>query len=110
VTTALDETQDPARRSWLPVADCHPDFPVQNLPFGIFYDREPRRGGVAIGDHILDLTALADGGLLEGVGHCARRSWSALYRQAIGSRRCVAIFQYVVGLMCASPRVIWQMS
>jgi len=53
----LDSTHDPARRSWVPGADAHPDFPIQNLPFCIFSTPggEPR-GGVAIGDAILDLT------------------------------------------------------
>jgi fumarylacetoacetase len=38
------------------------DFPIQNLPFGIFRRRESAeafRGGVAIGDQIVDLAALA---------------------------------------------------
>lgn len=55
----IDETHDPASRSWVPGADDHADFPIQNLPFGIVSppDRIPR-GGVAIGDRILDLAAL----------------------------------------------------
>jgi fumarylacetoacetase len=56
----LDETHDPARRSWIDSAnapDC--DFPIQNLPFGVFSDNAGARCvGVAIGDLILDLTAL----------------------------------------------------
>ena len=31
-----DATHDPALRSWVPGADGHPDFPIQNLPFGRF--------------------------------------------------------------------------
>jgi fumarylacetoacetase len=58
----LDETHDPALTSWVESANgpgC--DFPIQNLPFGIFRRKgrtEPARGGVAIGDQILDLAAL----------------------------------------------------
>jgi fumarylacetoacetase len=58
MTTLLNETHDPARRSWVASANepgC--DFPIQNLPFGTF-SRGPRqelRVGVAIGDSILDL-------------------------------------------------------
>jgi fumarylacetoacetase len=65
--TTLDETHDPARRSWVPGADGHNDFPVQNLPLGIFApeDEDPR-AGVAIGDFILDLRALNSSGLLSG--------------------------------------------
>src|ERR1700730_5955257 len=58
--TALDETHDPKRKSWVASAEGHPDFPIQNLPLGIFSppNGEPR-GGVAIGDAILDLRAAA---------------------------------------------------
>ncbi|HEU4648861.1 MAG TPA: fumarylacetoacetase [Gemmatimonadales bacterium] len=54
----LDATHDPARRSWVRSANGHPDFPIQNLPFGIFRRRgttENSRAGVAIGDQVLDL-------------------------------------------------------
>ena len=58
----INETHDPNRRSWFEsanAADC--DFPIQNLPFGVF--RHPMgdpRGGIAIGDCILDVAAAAD--------------------------------------------------
>lgn len=59
-----DETHDPALTSWVEGANGHPDFPVQNLPFGIFSPPgENPRIGVAIGDMILDLAACADHGL-----------------------------------------------
>jgi fumarylacetoacetase len=53
-------TNDPARRSFIPVAADSP-FPIQNLPFGVFCRRgnASPRIGVAIGEHILDLTHLA---------------------------------------------------
>ncbi len=63
-----DHTNDPARRSWVESAVGHDDFPLQNLPFGVFTplgDDEPR-GGVAIGDAVLDLRAALDAGLLSG--------------------------------------------
>ncbi len=62
----LDETHDPSLRSWVPSADDHPDFPIQNLPFGIFTPPSGggRRGGVAIGDAVLDLAAVVELGLL----------------------------------------------
>ena len=42
----LDETHDPARTSWIDSADGHPDFPIQNLPHGVFSRRAaPRPGG-----------------------------------------------------------------
>ncbi len=44
--------------------DCH--FPIQNLPYGIFSssDNPKPRGGVAIGDLVLDLSALEADGLI----------------------------------------------
>ncbi|MDP9422180.1 MAG: fumarylacetoacetase [Pseudomonadota bacterium] len=62
----LDETHDPARRSWVENANGHADFPVQNLPLGVFSigNGEPRIG-VAIGDMILDLKGLSGAGLLD---------------------------------------------
>ena len=56
----IDETHDPARTSWVETANGHADFPIQNLPLGVFSPagRAPRIG-VAIGDFILDLRATA---------------------------------------------------
>jgi fumarylacetoacetase len=54
----LDETHDPKRRSWLESANAPgTDFPIQNLPFGVFSKRgyENRRCGIAIGDCVLDV-------------------------------------------------------
>jgi fumarylacetoacetase len=58
----LDETHDPKRQSWVNSANGHPDFPIQNLPIGIFSPPggTDRRGGIAIGDIILDLGAAAE--------------------------------------------------
>jgi len=59
--SALDETHDPALRSWVAGSQAGSDFPVQNLPLGIFSEAKGRRRpGVAIGDYILDLGAIAD--------------------------------------------------
>ena len=65
--TALDPTHDSSLRSWVESANApDTDFPIQNLPFGIFGTASsPRpRVGVAIGDQIVDLMALAEAGLL----------------------------------------------
>ncbi|MEO6433140.1 MAG: fumarylacetoacetase [Sphingomicrobium sp.] len=62
-----DPTLDPTRTSWVQSANTGSDFPIQNLPLGIFSEAKGlRRPGVAIGDYILDLPALADAGLLDG--------------------------------------------
>jgi fumarylacetoacetase len=66
VTTLTDETHRPDLRSWIESAnDRATDFPIQNLPFGVFKRRgseEPARVGVAIGDQILDVVAAARAG------------------------------------------------
>src|SRR5438046_2354510 len=58
---ALDETHDAGRRSWVASANvpgC--EFPIQNLPFGVFVAKSALpRGGVAIGDQVLDVAAAA---------------------------------------------------
>ncbi|MCU1246204.1 MAG: fumarylacetoacetase, partial [Acidobacteria bacterium] len=64
----LDQTHDPALRSWIDSAnDPGGDFPIQNLPLGVFRRRNEseRRIGVAIGGAILDLPAAREAGLLE---------------------------------------------
>jgi fumarylacetoacetase len=61
----IDHTHDPAASSWVEGADGHPDFPVQNLPFGVFHRRGgASRIGIAIGDSVLDVSEAADAGLL----------------------------------------------
>ncbi len=61
-----DETHDPALASWVASADGHADFPIQNLPLGVFSTGggEPRIGA-AIGDMIVDVGGLGEAGLLE---------------------------------------------
>src|SRR5947209_7243800 len=67
-----DETHDKARQSWVASANGHSEFPLQNLPFGVFSPPgrtapdAARRGGVAIGDMIFDLRAANDAGLFSG--------------------------------------------
>ena len=64
--TKIDETHDPARTSWVESAKGHPDFPIQNLPLGVFsVGNESPRIGCAIGDMILDMKALANAGLVD---------------------------------------------
>ena len=92
----LDETHDPARRSWVESANepgC--DFPIQNLPFGAFRPRGDDAApmiGTAIGDQILDVAAVApfvDATAREAAAACASphlndlmalgpQAWSAL--------------------------------
>jgi fumarylacetoacetase len=66
----LDATHDPALRSWVASAnEPGTDFPIQNLPFGVFVRRgtdDWPRVGIAIGDQILDVAEALDAELLEG--------------------------------------------
>jgi fumarylacetoacetase len=65
-----DHTHDAGARSWVPGADGHAAFPVQNLPLGLFSDGDSGpRAGVAIGDHVLDLAGVVDAGRLPGLDH-----------------------------------------
>ncbi|MEO9189739.1 MAG: fumarylacetoacetase [Acetobacteraceae bacterium] len=74
---ALDETHDPTRVSWVESANGHPEFPIQNLPFGVFSTAGGApRPGVAIGDAILDLTAAVETGLFTGAARDAARAAS----------------------------------
>lgn len=56
----------PLLKSWVESANA-PDgqFPLNNLPYGVFStENGPRRCGVAVGDSILDVTALEERGYL----------------------------------------------
>jgi fumarylacetoacetase len=82
-----NETHDPDLRSWVESAnDGETDFPIQNLPLGIFRRRdagEAWRVGTAIGNQVLDLATTARSGLLSGAAsragsRCAASSLNAL--------------------------------
>jgi fumarylacetoacetase len=84
----IDDTHDPDLKSWVESAnEPGTDFPIQNLPFGIFRDRRNRneapRGGVAIGDQILDLAALGvkTGPTLNGLAAQGRPVWRGLRKE-----------------------------
>ena len=65
-------TQTSITRSWVASANGHADFPLQNLPLGVFSVKgSAPRSGVAIGDHIFDLEAALDAGLFDGVAKTA---------------------------------------
>ena len=61
---------------WLDIPEESP-FPIENLPYGVFRrPGEAPRVGVAVGEHVLDLAALAGAGLLDEVAN-ARAVFSA---------------------------------
>src|SRR5712691_1606064 len=85
----MNPTHDPGLKSWVPSAnEPGADFPIQNLPLGVFQPAVFRRAGntsspawrpwkamggpaigVAIGDRILNLQACGMAGLLEPLPH-----------------------------------------
>jgi fumarylacetoacetase len=76
---SINETHDPALQCWVESAHAPgTEFPIQNLPFGVFMRRtdEAPRMGVAIGNSILDLAACAREGFFE--NHCPRAGQACL--------------------------------
>jgi fumarylacetoacetase len=71
-------------KSWVESANSpHTDFPLENLPYGVFERDEVASIGVAIGEQILDLRACAAAGLLDDLSPqtipaCASDSLNAL--------------------------------
>jgi fumarylacetoacetase len=64
----MAHTIDPALRSWVPVP-AGSDFPIQNIPFGIgSWNGEPPMPMTRIGDTVVDLSILAEAGLLQDTG------------------------------------------
>jgi len=102
----LNESHDPHLESWVRSAhDPSTDFPIQNLPFGVFRraesDDEPRVG-VAIGDQILDVTKWLSEGLFEGVAaeaaaRCALPTLNGL--MALGNEAISALRHGIVAVL-----------
>jgi len=76
--SGIDETHDPKRQSWVTSANGHGEFPIQNLPFGVFSPPGDgaARGGVAIGEMIFDLAAALEAGLFTGEARAAAEAGS----------------------------------
>ena len=59
-------------RSWVTCANDHADFPLQNLPLGVFSQAGGApRSGVAIGTRIFDLQVALEAGLFDGAARAA---------------------------------------
>jgi fumarylacetoacetase len=104
--SARDATSDPELRSWI-APDAAGDFPIQNLPYGIFVRGEEPRPGVAIGDHILDLRVVAAAGLLAQVDDDARALFAQPSFNALMARgRAVwrALRERISGLLSSGSR------
>ncbi len=76
----MSDSPGARRTSWVESAQGATDFPIQNLPFGVFRpldDDEPARVGIAIGDRILDLTVCHDEGRFTGSAQRAAEACAA---------------------------------
>ena len=105
---SIDATHDPRLTSWVDSANRPgSDFPIQNLPFAVFRragSAEPLRCGVAIGDAIVDLTALGAaapgaGPAAEALAACAAPALNAL--MALGPEAAIALRRALSGLLRA---------
>jgi len=68
----LDATHEPGRTSWVESANGHSEFPIQNLPLGVFSrGGEAPCCGIAIGDMIFDLRAGLETGVFSGAARDA---------------------------------------
>jgi fumarylacetoacetase len=90
-------------RSWVEHANGHRDFPLQNLPLGIFSrPGQAPRCGVAIGEAILDLEAVLAAGLFEGAAKAAveaTRGGALNAFFALGSPARVALRERLLSLL-----------
>jgi fumarylacetoacetase len=92
----LDETHDSKRQSWVESANvADSDFPIQNLPFGVFRRRDASAEagvGIAIGDRIVDVAGMRSEGLFAEEGAslaanaCASDSLNSLMALGAGPR------------------------
>lgn len=103
--TMVDHTHNIFASSWVDGADDHADFPVQNLPLGLFsFEGGDKRIGTAIGPFVLDLTALAQRELLPPAVRAAlqEQSLNALFALPPADRRSLrhAVFALLTSLAC----------
>jgi fumarylacetoacetase len=74
----MDGAIAPERKSWVPYANGHPDFPIQNLPLGVFSPPgKGPRGGIAIGEMIFDIAAALEASVFSGAARAAAEAASA---------------------------------
>ena len=85
----MSHPNDPKLKSFISV-DPSSDFPIQNLPYGVFSTAQSPalRVGVAIGDHVLDLALLESEGLIR-----------------TGAERCVFAKPSLNAFMALGPKV-----
>jgi fumarylacetoacetase len=77
-----------AVKSWVDSANQFTDFPLQNLPFGVFRVGRRAHIGVAIGERILDLHGAFDDGLI-GEEACTRETLNELMSRGRDAQRAL---------------------
>src|SRR5260221_11616968 len=97
---SMPHPNDPSLRSFIPV-DPTSDFPIQNLPYGVFSSKDglAPRVGVAIGDYVLGLWELEqdsriDVGALRGFAGTTLNGFMALGPK-VGSRTRLLISEFM---------------
>jgi fumarylacetoacetase len=101
----MNATHDPGLRSWVESAnDPNGDFPIQNLPFGIFRRPGERfRAGVAIGDQIVDLSRLQGGVVAEALAACRESTLNSF--MALGPRAWSGLRQFLSEVLREDSRL-----
>jgi fumarylacetoacetase len=121
VPERINETHDPALRSWVESANSRlTDFPIQNLPFGVFRRRtdEAPRVGIAIGDQILDLARSVEAALLNDLSDTLRTAACAESLNplmALGPEEASRLRRHLIKILSADgwgadPAVLVRMS
>ncbi len=102
----LDASHDPMVTSWVPSAQAAgTDFPIQNLPLGVFETADGRVGiGVAIGDQVVDLRVAREAALLGSLPAAIAAALEATTLNAVialGRPALSAVRQAVQGMLRA---------
>jgi fumarylacetoacetase len=105
----IDDTHDPDRESWVESAnDVATEFPIQNLPLGVFVRRAGGdlipRIGAAIGDRLLDVRTVAEAGWLDRLSASARSalgSWTLNAYMALPAEERRSIRRAIVDILDA---------
>ena len=99
-----DHTHVSGLTSWVASAQTPgTDFPIQNLPLGIFSNGGAPRGGVAIGDQVLDIAAALAAGKLRGAAAQAAAGPSLAPLMALGRDAATELRHALSALLTGAP-------
>jgi fumarylacetoacetase len=103
----VNQTHDPGLKSWVESAEGHPDFPIQNLPFGVFRrigTSDSGSIGIAIGNEVLDLRAALETTPITGAARQAAEACTAASLNpllALGRSHWSALRQEISALLAS---------